>query len=156
VAEWSEGVPLLIVGTTRPEVYERHAAWVGGTRNATTINLTTPLSDDETARLRPTLLDVALLPAEVQSLLLERAGGNPLYAEEFVRMLNDRGLLVRTGRSLSLRAGNEIPAPESIQALIAARLDTLSAERKALLQDWQAGEAGCLAASMDEYDRLYR
>ncbi|MGZ4401218.1 MAG: hypothetical protein ACXVYM_10140, partial [Gaiellaceae bacterium] len=52
-----------------------------------------------------------------------------------VRMLNDRGLLVRTGRTLSLRAGIEIPSPESIQALIAARLDTLSAERKALLQD---------------------
>ena len=97
LAEWSEGVPLLVVCTASPELYERHAAWVGGTRNATTINLT-PLSDDETARLVSALLDVALLPAEVQSLLLERAGGNPLYAEEFVRMLSDRGLLVRTGR----------------------------------------------------------
>jgi predicted ATPase len=67
------------------------------------------------------------LPAETQQALLERAGGNPLYAEEFVRLLADRDLLSGTLE--------EIQLPDSVQALIAARLDTLSAERKSLLQD---------------------
>ena len=76
-----------------------------------------------------------MLPPEVQTLLLEQAGGNPLYAEEFARLLTDRGLLVRDGRTLRLSPGNELPFPETIQALVAARLDTLPVERKALVQD---------------------
>jgi predicted ATPase len=69
---------------------------------------------------------------EVQSLLLERAGGNPLYAEEFVRLLIDRGLLTRHGR---LNRASDLPLPETVQALIAARLDTLAPQHKTLLQD---------------------
>jgi len=134
VAEWSHGVPLLLVCTARPELYETQPAWGAGTRNATTVNLA-PLTDEETARLVSGLLDTAVLPAEVQALVLERAGGNPLYAEEFVRMLKDRELLVQKGRTLALAPGADIPFPESVQALIAARLDTLSATRKRLLQD---------------------
>ena len=57
--------------------------------------------------------------------LLERSGGNPLYAEEFVRLLADRGAAV----------DGEDALPDTVQALIAARLDTLAAERKSLLQD---------------------
>ena len=59
-------------------------------RNAQRINLA-PLSDAETAHLVSALLEQAVLPAETQQALLERAGGNPLYAEEFVRLLADRG-----------------------------------------------------------------
>ena len=86
------------------------------------INLA-PLSDDDTARLIGSLLERAVLPAETQRALLERASGNPLYAEEFVRLLADRG------------GPGEVEVPSSVQALIAARLDTLSQERKSLLQD---------------------
>ena len=121
LADWAQSVPLLILCTARPELYERHPSWAAGLRNATTINLA-PLSDEETARLLATLLERAVLPAETQRALLERAGGNPLYAEEFVRLLADRGQL-------------EAEMPGSVQALIAARLDTLSPERKSLLQD---------------------
>jgi len=134
LADWSEGVAMLLVTTARPELYERAPAWAGGKRNSTTINLS-PLSDNETARLISALLGQAVLPAEVQSSILERAGGNPLYAEEFVRLLKDRDLLVRKGRILALAEGAEVPFPEGIHALIAARLDTLSPERKAMLQD---------------------
>jgi predicted ATPase len=67
--------------------------------------------------------------------LLERAGGNPLYAEELVRSMRDQNLIVRTGRTLRAREGARLTFPDSLQALIAARLDTLSPERKALLQD---------------------
>jgi class 3 adenylate cyclase len=134
LAEWSQGIPLLILCTARPELYTRNATWGGGTRNATTINLA-PLTDSETARLVTVLLETAVLPADVQALVLERAGGNPLYAEEFVRMLNDRELLVQKGRTLALEEGVTLPFPDSLQALIAARLDILTPAQKALLQD---------------------
>ena len=75
------------------------------------------------------------MPAEVQQPILERAGGNPLYAEEFVRLLKDRDLLERAGSSWQLREGAEVPFPESVQALIAARLDTLEPDAKSLLAD---------------------
>jgi predicted ATPase len=124
LADWSQGVPLLVLCTARPELQEQHPTWAAGLRNATTINLT-PLTDEETARLLGSLLERAVLPAETQRALLERAGGNPLYAEEFVLLLADRGPLSE--------AVEEVP--DSVQALIAARLDTLSQERKSLLQD---------------------
>jgi len=57
------------------------------------------------------LLDRPVLPAETQAVLLERAGGNPLYAEEFARLLLDRGGL-----------DADTPVPETVQALIAARI----------------------------------
>jgi class 3 adenylate cyclase/tetratricopeptide (TPR) repeat protein len=135
LADWSSGVPMLVVCTARPELYEREPNWGGGTRNHTAISLS-PLSPEETAQLIGALLDRAVLPAETQSALLTRAGGNPLYAEEFIRMLIDRGVLVRRGASWNLTADEaDISVPENVHALIAARLDTLSPERKALLQD---------------------
>jgi class 3 adenylate cyclase/tetratricopeptide (TPR) repeat protein len=123
LADWSEGVPLLLLCTARPELYELHPSWATGLRNATTINLA-PLTEEETARLIGSLLERVVLPVETQRVLLERAGGNPLYAEEFVRLLADRGAL-----------DEQVVVPESVQALIAARLDTLSQDRKGLLQD---------------------
>ena len=134
VAEWAENSPMLLVCTARPELYEKHRGWAGGMRNATTISLD-PLSDEETARLVSALLEQTVLPVEVQSAILEKAGGNPLYAEEFVRMLKDRGQLIRSGRRWELVEEGELAAPEGVHSLIAARLDTLSAERKTLLQD---------------------
>jgi len=134
LVDWSTGVPLLVLCTARPELYERHPGWGGGKRNSVTVALS-PLSEDETSRLVATLLDQAVLPAEIQATLLDRAGGNPLYAEEFVRMLIDRGLLVRRGSSWHVIADRDIPVPETVQAIIAARLDTLPPARKALLQD---------------------
>ena len=123
LADWSEGVPMLLLCTARPELHEQHPGWAGGMRNATTINLP-PLSDQETAELVAHLITTTVLSPELEQAVLERAGGNPLYAEEFVRLLADRGL-----------AANETALPESVQALIAARLDTLTPERKSLLQD---------------------
>jgi len=121
LAEWSQGVPLLVLCATRPELYERRPGWGAGLRNAHVINLP-PLSDGETAELVSHLAS-DLLKSDVEQAIVERAGGNPLYAEEFVRLLADRG------------PGAEEALPDTVQALIAARLDTLSPERKSLLQD---------------------
>jgi class 3 adenylate cyclase/tetratricopeptide (TPR) repeat protein len=118
--DWSLGVPILVLCTARPELYELQASWGGGKRNSTTVSLT-PLLPDDTARLLHALLDQSVLPAETQALLLERCGGNPLYAEQFARMLAD--------------GGEDAGVPETVQAVISARLDALGPERKALLQD---------------------
>jgi class 3 adenylate cyclase/tetratricopeptide (TPR) repeat protein len=132
LTEYSVGVPLLIVATARPELYERDRTWGAGIRNASVIDLG-PLTEEAIAGLVSSLLNRSVLPADTQALLLERAEGNPLYAEEFVRMLTDRGFLDDLG-NVSVEP-SEIPFPDSVQALIAARLDTLPPERKALLQD---------------------
>jgi class 3 adenylate cyclase/tetratricopeptide (TPR) repeat protein len=132
--DWSSGVPVLVVCTARPELQERHPGWGGGFKNSTTVSLS-PLTDTETAQLISALLSQAVLPAEMHTALLERAGGNPLYAEEFVRMLSDRGILRATGRALDIDQDADIVLPDNVQALIAARLDTLAPERKSLLHD---------------------
>jgi class 3 adenylate cyclase/tetratricopeptide (TPR) repeat protein len=125
LVDWAGGVPILVVCTARPELLSRRAGWGGGKPNALTLSLP-PLDDDQTARLVAALLERSVLPAETQAALLQRAGGNPLYAEEFVRMVTDRELL----------AGDEdLPLPESVQGIVAARLDALPEEEKALLQD---------------------
>ena len=120
LADWVRDVPMLILCTARLELLERRPTWGGGKLNAANIALA-PLSGDETAKLIASLSDRPLLEADVQAELLERAGGNPLYAEQYVRMLAERG------RSDSL--------PESVQGIIAARLDGLAPEEKAVLQD---------------------
>jgi class 3 adenylate cyclase len=120
LADWVEGVPLLVLCTARPELLDRRPGWGGGKRNAVTVSLA-PLGEDETARLIAQLLNRSVLPAETQAALLGRAGGNPLYAEQFVRMYAERG--------------DELELPETVQGIIAARLDSLEPEAKSLLQD---------------------
>ena len=132
--DWVVDVPLLVVATARPELLVRRPDWGGGKANAATLSLA-PLGAEDTARLVAGLLDQALVPAEVQAALLARAGGNPLFAEEYVRMLADRGVLRRVGGSWRLENPGELPLPESVQGIIAARLDTLAPEDKALVQD---------------------
>ena len=134
LVDWATGLPFLVVCTTRPELFERHPGWGGGKRDTTTISLA-PLSPEETSQLIAAHLPGAEIPGETQIALLERAGGNPLYAGEFARMLADRGIVERRGTTMQVAAGADIPIPETVQAVIAARLDTLPAERKALLHD---------------------
>jgi class 3 adenylate cyclase/tetratricopeptide (TPR) repeat protein len=122
VLDWSPPVPALFLCTARPELFERSPSWGGGQRNATTISLS-PLSVEEAGRLLQVLLDRTLLLAETQAALLDRAGGNPLYAELFARMLVERGDV------------ENLAVPETVQALVTARLDTVSPELKALLQE---------------------
>jgi class 3 adenylate cyclase/tetratricopeptide (TPR) repeat protein len=116
LVEWATDVPLLVVCTARPELLDRRPRWGGGKRNAATISLS-PLADEDVARLVETLV------GEAKPHLIAHAGGNPLYAEEYARMLAQSG----NGDSLAL--------PDSVQGIIAARLDTLPLDEKALVQD---------------------
>ena len=93
---------MLVVCTARPELLARRPGWGGGKPNASTISLS-PLSDDDTARLVHALLERSVLPADVQAALIERAGGNPLYAEEFARMVDE------------LSGRERLRLPESVQ-----------------------------------------
>ncbi len=79
------------------------------------------------------LLERAVLPGGDAADAARAAGGNPLYAEEFVRLLSDRGRLGRGRGGAGVGAG-----------IIAARLDTLPAERKSLLQDAAVHRQGVL------------
>jgi class 3 adenylate cyclase/tetratricopeptide (TPR) repeat protein len=125
LVDWAGGVPILVVCTARPELLSRRAGWGGGKPNALTLSLS-PLDDQDTARLLAALLERSVLPADTQAALLQRAGGNPLYAEEFVRMVTDRELVAGDG---------DLPVPESVQGIVAARLDALPEDEKTLLQD---------------------
>ena len=122
LAEWVSGVPMLLVCTARPELLTRRPGWGGGKANATTISLS-PLSDEQTAKLLGTLLQRSVLPVETQSMLLAVAAGNPLYAEQYARMLAETGRV------------DELTLPETVQGIIAARMDALSPDEKVLLQD---------------------
>jgi class 3 adenylate cyclase/tetratricopeptide (TPR) repeat protein len=121
LAEWATTVPMLIVATARPELLDRRPGWGGGKRNAFTLSIGA-LSDEETAVLLQRLLDRAVLDADAQQAVLQRAEGNPLYAEEYARMLDEH-------------EGGDLALPETVQGLIAARIDGLGAEEKAVLQD---------------------
>ena len=134
LARSSADVPLLVLATARPEALELTGPGAGFVATARHVPLG-PLSGEETAELARTRLGAKSLPTDLQALILERSGGNPLFAEELVRLLEDRGLLESRGGRVALKQGAEVPLPDSIGALIAARLDLLSAERKALLAD---------------------
>ncbi|HEY7660278.1 MAG TPA: adenylate/guanylate cyclase domain-containing protein [Actinomycetota bacterium] len=127
-------MPFLVLCAARPELYERAPAWGEDGPNAITIALP-PLSDAETALLLSSLLERAVLPAETQATLIERSGGNPLYAEEFVQLLVDRGMIDREHPERLLVASGDVPIPDSLQSLIGSRLDGLPWADKALLQD---------------------
>jgi tetratricopeptide (TPR) repeat protein len=122
LVDWISDVPLLVVSTARPELLERRPGWGGGKLNATTLALA-PLAEEQTARMIALLLDRPVLTAESQQTLLDRAGGNPLYAEQFAELYLERG------------SADELPLPETLQGIIAARLDSLSGPEKDLLQN---------------------
>jgi predicted ATPase/class 3 adenylate cyclase len=149
LVDWTTDAPLLVLCTSRPELLERRPAWGGGRLNSLTVALS-PLSDDNTAQLLAELLGRPVLDVDVQARLLQQAGGNPLYAEEYARMLG-------------AAAGAELP--DSVQGIIAARLDLLDPPEKQLLQDasvlgkvfWRGGiEALGTQGADDLLQRLVR
>ena len=113
LVEWSDGVPLLVVVcTARPELYESHQGWGGGKRNSTTIGLSS-LGDSETAQLISGLLSQAVLPAEVHSALLERAGGTPSTPKSSSACCLTEASFSEGAVSLASMPGADIPMPDN-------------------------------------------
>jgi class 3 adenylate cyclase/tetratricopeptide (TPR) repeat protein len=135
---------LLVVATARPELLERRPGWGAG---GTTV-LLEPLTDADTTGLLATLLAHHGLPAGVDPALLARVGGNPLFAEEYVRMLRDRGTAATDRASTGgLGLTPPDPLPAGVHAIVAARLDALPAGDKAVLHDAAVlGQVGWLGA----------
>ena len=124
LVEWSTGVSIVVVCTCRPQLLKAHPHWAGGIANATTLSLR-PLSAEETRPLVDSLLAESRLAADVIDGVVDRCGGNPLFAQEYARLLVQRG-----GQALS-----DLAMPDTVQAVISARIDTLDPDRKSLLQD---------------------
>jgi class 3 adenylate cyclase/tetratricopeptide (TPR) repeat protein len=151
LADWATDSPLLVLCTARPELLERRPGWGGGRLNSQTVALA-PLADDAAARLLGLLLERSVLDADVQARLLQQTGGNPLYAEEYARMFSQG----EVGEAL----------PDTVQGVIAARLDLLEPAEKEVIQAasvlgkvfWRGGvEALGSAESLDEtLQRLVR
>ena len=131
--EWSRNSPLFVLTLARPEFAEKRPAWGAGLRNFTSLYLD-PLPREAMEQLLAGL--VPGLPEQTREQILARAEGVPLYAVETVRMLLDRGLLVQDG-SVYAPVGEigELEVPETLHALIAARLDGLSVEERRVLAD---------------------
>lgn len=127
LTEWATDAPILLVTTARPEVFVDRPDWGGGRRDAVIASLA-PLSDQESAELLVSLTDRPVMAAEVQSALLEQAGGNPLYVTEYVRLAEERGWFEDETH------GRQITLPDSIQSIISARVDLLDPADKHLLQ----------------------
>jgi class 3 adenylate cyclase len=125
--EWAAGSPILLVATARPELFTDRPTWGAGRRDAVTSTLA-PLSSDEAASLMVALTDRPAMPADLQQTLLDRSGGNPLYVTEYVRLAEEQGWFTEA------EYGEDLPLPDSIQAIISARVDLLSPEDKTLLQ----------------------
>jgi tetratricopeptide (TPR) repeat protein len=120
VLEWASDAPLLIVCTARPELLENRPGWSANRQNSWLHRLQA-LRDEDVEQIVSALLGGGILLAETQAALLERAGGNPLYAEQYTRLFLERGLV-------------EDLQPVTLQGLIAARLDALALADKELLQ----------------------
>ena len=131
--DWSRNHPLLVVTLARPELLEKRPTWGAGQRSFTSLFLE-PLPPEAMEELLEGL--VPGLPEAVREQILERAEGVPLYAVETVRMLLDRGLLVQQGSAYELAGPVEaLEVPETLHALIAARLDGLDPDERRVLED---------------------
>ncbi len=137
----TDDVPILFLVNFRPE--RQTPAWELKERAAaelphryTEISLQ-PLSSEDSDRLVENLLAIADLPAPLRRMILEKADGNPFFVEEIVRTLIDTGAVERdsTGSHWRVTAPVEgIDIPDSVQALLAARMDRLSEDVRQTLQ----------------------
>ncbi len=152
--------PVLFICPARPDFLERKRDWGGGRRNFTTIVLEA-LTKEESEELITGLLGTHELPEVLYYTIQNRAEGNPFFVEEIVRMLIDQGVLVNDHgcwhvseqniAALSELSSPAIPpddtlidshyvlplprvVPDTIQGVLAARIDLLSQVEKQVLQ----------------------
>ena len=128
------GVPLALLCVARPELAETHTGWSSGRSNASTMTLE-GLDVAETATLISRLLDIDDLPSDLRAKIAARSEGNPLFCEEFLRMLIDDGRVIfDEGRWRATADAASVTVPETIVALLAAGIDRLGPAEKRTLQ----------------------
>ncbi|MDQ3937457.1 MAG: adenylate/guanylate cyclase domain-containing protein, partial [Chloroflexota bacterium] len=133
VVEWSRNYPIFILALARPELLERRTTWGAGHRSYAAVGLE-PLSDEAMREALAGL--VPGLPEPAVKAILSRAEGVPLYAVETVRMLLNEGRLTeQDGVYQPVGDLTELEIPNTLHALIAARLDALERADRAVLQD---------------------
>jgi len=126
--------PVLLVCPARPELLDARPGWGGGRRNFSSVSLE-PLTAEDAGRLVGHLLSVDSLPARLRARILERAEGNPFFLEEIVRHLIDEGRIARDGdRWRATERIGEVEIPDTVQAVLTARIDLLGPEEKRTLQ----------------------
>ncbi len=134
--------PLLFICPARVDLLEKRPSWGGGKRNFTTITLE-PLSSEQSHELIDALLSPDGLPPAMRNSILAKAEGNPFFVEEIIRMLIDLCILVcknnrwhvadqDPGKTYSELLSFSIP--DSIQGVLAARIDLLLPTEKRVLQ----------------------
>jgi class 3 adenylate cyclase/tetratricopeptide (TPR) repeat protein len=134
IADLSRDAPIMLLCIARPDLLERRTGWGGGKMNASAI-LLEPLRPDESERLMENLLGGTSLPASITARISDAAEGNPLFVEEMVSMLIDDGLLSRQNGGWEMSESiTAVSVPPTIQALLAARLDRLTADERTLVQ----------------------
>lgn len=133
VSDWARDAPILLVCLARPDLLDARPAWAGGKLNATSV-LLEPLDDGECERLILNLLDGVEYPEPVRIRVMETAEGVPLFVEEVVAMLIDEGVLQRKNGSWAAEELAEVSIPPTINALVAARLERLGEDERALLE----------------------
>jgi class 3 adenylate cyclase/tetratricopeptide (TPR) repeat protein len=125
--------PLLLIATARPELLEMRPSWGGGLRNASLLWLE-PLPAADTGRLLDELLGMPL-PDSLREVVVTHAEGNPFFAEELLSTLIDGGILAQhDGRWQVADAPAGFEIPDTVQAVLAARMDLLPPTEKAALQ----------------------
>jgi class 3 adenylate cyclase/tetratricopeptide (TPR) repeat protein len=130
--EWSAQHPIFMLSFARPELSERREGWPAGRRGATLLYLE-PLEESAMGELLDALVDG--LPAEARQRVVAQAEGIPLYALETVRALADRGVLeLHDGRLALAGELDTLDVPASLSSLLAARLDALDQEERAVVK----------------------
>jgi class 3 adenylate cyclase/tetratricopeptide (TPR) repeat protein len=131
VTGFSTGHPLVLLGTSRPDLRETRPDWI---RETHVVELE-PLTDDQSQELIGNLLGAAGLTDDTGERISSAAEGNPLFVEEMLRMLIDEGRLQRTnGHWTPTGDLSEVDVPGTINALLAARLDQLEPDERAVVQ----------------------
>jgi class 3 adenylate cyclase/tetratricopeptide (TPR) repeat protein len=132
LAGWCREGRILLVCLARPELLEARPSWAGLESGASALHLA-PLTQDESRLLIGNLLG-ASLDRRDSARIVDAAEGNPLFVEEMLRMLEDDGVLVRDGDRWRV-VGDlaQVAVPATIQALLAARLDRLAPQERAVL-----------------------
>ena len=132
-AVWNRDTPFLLLILARPELLERREQWMGGKRSATTTVLE-PLNGEESRALVAGILGGKPMPEAVLDQLLQRADGNPLFLEEMLRALIERGVLADRGEWVLTVPAADLTIPDTVHAVIAARVDALAPAEKQVLQ----------------------